>query len=163
MLRTSHLSQNVEIHEPSSYIKSFEVKKWISRKVREVLSSYPNGISIGDLNFQLRLVSRGEVQSINGAGGGLNSIKSLSNILASIPDVQLIYIGDDNFCVRLIPSTTYNVKKKQWAIKNEQMDANHSGMPDSLCHDVESFVFTSRGSHLSRSRSRFASFVLLSL
>jgi len=164
-------SQNAEIHEPSSYIKLFEVQEWVSRMVREVLSSYPNGISIGDLNFQLRLRCRGYVESWMVIGGGLSSI------LASIPDVQLLYIGDDNFCVRLIPSTTYNVKKqqravkkkqravkmKQRAVKNEQRDVKCSGLSDSVWDDLESFVFTSRGSCLiSRSRSRFASFVLRS-
>jgi hypothetical protein len=144
-------SQNEEIDYPSSYIKLFEVRESVSRQVREVLSSYPNGISIGDLNFQLRM----------GFSGGLCGCKKFSNILASIPHVQLLYIGDDNFCVRLIPSTTSNVKKNQ-------RDVNHSGIPvlfytGSFWDDVESFVFTSRGSRLlSRSRSRFASFLLLS-
>jgi len=83
-------------------------------------------------------------------------------VIASIPQVQLLYIGDDNFCVRLIPSTTSTVKKKK-----KQRDANHSEMPvlfytDSFVDDVETFVFSSRGSHLiSRSIRRFASFVVL--
>jgi hypothetical protein len=61
--------------------------------------------------------------------------------------------------VRLIPSTTSTVKKKK------QRDVDHSEMPvlfssDSFEDDVETFVFSSRGSRLiSRSRSRFASFV----
>jgi len=155
-------SQNAEIHVPYSYVKLIEVPEWVSRKVREVLSSYPNGISIGDLNFQLRLGCRGELRSIGGLGEGLYSIKYLSKILASIPDIQLLYIGDDNFCVRLIPSTTYNVKKQQLA---ERRGVKCSGLfdSDSVWDDLESFVFTSRGSRLiSRSTSRFASFVLRS-
>ncbi|RHN40091.1 putative meiosis arrest female protein [Medicago truncatula] len=74
--------------------------------------------------------------------------------IVSISEVQLLYIGDDNFCVRLIPSTTSTVKKKK------QRDADHSEMPvlfssDSFGDDVETFVLSSRGSRLiSRSRSR---------
>jgi hypothetical protein len=113
---TFSASQNAEIHEPSSsYIKLFEVRESASRQVREILSSYPNGISIGELNFQLRM-------GFGGGPGGLCGCKKFPDILASIPDVQLLYIGDDNFCVRLIPSTTSNVKKK-----NEQRNVNHSG------------------------------------
>jgi len=152
-------SQNVEIHLPSSYIDLFfdedqeldsrkvkEVFSLISMQIREVLSSYPNGISIGDLHYQNSI--------------GIINIKMFSKIIASLPHVQLLYIGDDNFCVRLIPSTTSNVKKKK-----KQRDVNHSEIlvlfsSGSFGDDVESFVFSSRGSRLiSRSRSRFASFV----
>ncbi|XP_039683985.1 uncharacterized protein [Medicago truncatula] len=138
-------SQNAKILDPSSYIKLIYVQQSVSRKIRKVLSSYPNGISIGDLTFHL-----GDC-----FGRGLPDRKKLSNILASIPDVQLLYIGDDNFCVRLMPSTTSNAEEK-----NEQRDVNHSRSPvlfstDSFWDEVESFVFTSRGSRqISRSTSR---------
>ncbi|CAJ2668898.1 unnamed protein product [Trifolium pratense] len=146
-------SQNAEIHVPFSYLDLFvdedqeldsrevkEVFSLISIQIREVLSSYPNGISIGDLHYQNSI--------------GILCIKMFSKIIASLPHVQLLYIGDDNFCVRLIPSTTSNVKKKK------QRDVNHSEIPvlfstGSFGDDVESFVFSSRGSRLiSRSRSR---------
>jgi hypothetical protein len=140
-------TQNVEIHKLSSYIELFgEDPKVYYRPAWEVLSSYPNGISIGELKMRI---------------GIPGNTKMVSQMIAYIPQVQLLYIGDDNFCVRLIPSRTSTVKKKK------QRDADHSEMPvlfstDSFWDDVETFVFSSRGSRLiSRSRSRFASFVVL--
>jgi hypothetical protein len=154
-------SQNIEIHLPSSYLRLFfhedleldsrevrELFSSFSMQVRDVLSLYPNGISIGDLHYQKSL--------------GIITIDIFTKIIASLPHVQLLYIGDNNFCARLIPSTTSNVKKK----KKKQRDIiNHSEIPvlfstGSFWDDVESFVFSSRGSRLiSRSRSRFAIFV----
>ena len=141
-------SQNAEIRIPSSWIKFFgedltECNR-LSRQIKEVLSSYPNGISIGELKIRMGIPGR---------------IKMFTEAIASMSQVQLLYIGDDNFCVRLMPSTTSIFKKKK------QRDADHSEVPvlfstDYFGDDVENFVFSSRGSRLiSQSRSRFASFV----
>jgi len=64
-------SQNAEIHIPSSFFG--EDQNVCYRPVREVLSSYPNGIPVGELKMRL---------------GIPGDTKMFSQVIASIPQVQ---------------------------------------------------------------------------
>ncbi|XP_058786560.1 uncharacterized protein LOC131661147 [Vicia villosa] len=117
-------SQNVhvtEINEPSSDLKvGGEVPKSVIRKIKNILSLHPKGISISELRAELtkRDVSLGK---------GIFGYKRLSRFLSSIPHVQLRHFRDGNYCVYLIPSAYHEPSESSTAlstvsaVKNEEM------------------------------------------
>ena len=100
-------SQNAEIYKPSlDDIKLGEVSKLVSRQVVKILRSHSIGIFMGDLRAELTKCDLPLIKRFYGH-------KKFSNFLVSIPHVQLEYLGEGDFWVRLVPSTTSAVKNKQ--------------------------------------------------
>lgn len=106
--------QNAEIHKPSSDVKLGPIPNSVVKKIRHILNSHPNGISITDLRAEL---TKNHVH----LDKNLYGYKKFSQFLLAIP-----HIGDGNFLVRLVssespaPCESINLPSTTSVVKNDE-------------------------------------------